>query len=239
MVRLSFLSWPDGTHEVWDIDQRRYDALPVWSATAQPIPLTLSDALKAAEALLRRQHPEVKAWLATTTALIRDLGGRSWLYRVTLAPEGTSAGVLSAPGTDGRFSLLVLLDGSVLEPTRIQGAPITQNVLPRQPVQDPTGVYRAGGGVVPPQALFSPKPNYSPAAMRARIEGKVRMSCVVNTDGKCEDIKILESLGKDNGLDDEAINSLRQWQFAPGTLNGVAVKVQVIVELQFNLGGRK
>jgi protein TonB len=65
------------------------------------------------------------------------------------------------------------------------------------------------------------------------------MSCVVNTDGQCEDIKILQSLDRDNGLDDEAVNTLRQWRFAPGTLNGVAVKVQVIVELQFNLRDRK
>ena len=234
MVRVSFTIEPDGPLEIWDIEQSRYDALPVWSPAAGPVPLTFSDAVKAAEAVLTPQHPGVRTWFPTNTALLRDAGGRAWAYRLTLG-VGTYA-----PGTPvGRFSVLVLLDGSVIEPKRFQGTPITQNVLPRQPVQAPTGVYRAGAGVVVPQVLESPKPKYTAAAMRARIEGQVRMSCVVNTDGQCEDIKILQSLDRDNGLDDEAVNTLRQWRFAPGTLNGVAVKVQVIVELQFNLRDRK
>jgi len=43
MVGLSFASWLDGTQEIWDIDRARYDALPLWSPAAAPIPLTLSD----------------------------------------------------------------------------------------------------------------------------------------------------------------------------------------------------
>ena len=236
MVRLSFASWPDGTQEIWDIDRTRYDALPVWGPAA-PIPLTLSDALKAAEAWLTRQRPDVKTWLATNTALIRDVSGRSWLYRVTFAPEGTPASDLLAPGTTGRFPLVVLLDGSVVEPKRIQGAPLTQNPPGRKPVQDPTGVYSVGAGVVAPRVLESPKPKYTAAAMRAKKEGEVRLTCVVNTDGRCEDITITQSL--DSDLDDEAINTLRQWRFTPGTLEGTPVKVRVIVELSFNLRDKK
>jgi len=135
--------------------------------------------------------------------------------------------------------LMVLLDGSILEPTRIQGPPTTTNTGSRQPVQDPAGVYRVGAGVSAPVVLFSPKPKYTEAAMRARIQGEIRLSCVVNTDGLCEDIKIVQSLDTDNGLDDEAMNSLRQWRFRPGTLDGKPVKVLVSVELQFNLREKK
>jgi TonB family protein len=239
MVRLSFMSWPDGTLEIWDIERSRYDALPVWNPTAGPVPLTLSEALKAAEAWLTRQNPDVKSWVTTNTTLAPGVGGKSWSYRVTLAPEGTAVGDLTVPGASGRFSLLVLLDGSVVEPKKIQGAPITQTALPRQPVQDPTGVYRAGVGVLAPRVIESPKPKYSAAAMRARIQGQIRLSCIVNTDGRCEDIKIVQSLDRDNGLDDEAVNTLRQWRFAPGTLDGQPVKVFVNVELWFNLQDKK
>ena len=114
--------------------------------------------------------------------------------------------------------MLVLLDGSVVEPKRYQGTPITQNAQSQQPVQDPTGVYRAGAGVAVPQVLVSPKPKYTEAAMRARIQGEVRLSCVVNTNGRCEDIKIVQSLDTDNGLDNEALSALQQWRFTPGTL---------------------
>ena len=168
------------------------------------------------------------------TALVRDAGGRALAYKVTL---GASPGVLNVPGTTGRFSLLVLLDGSVVEPMRIQGAPIAPPARP--PVQDPSGVYRVGGGVIAPRVLESPKPRYTQSAMRARIEGEIRLSCVVNTDGRCEDITILQSLDRDNGLDEEAINTLRQWRFTPGTLEGQPVNVRVIVELSFNLRDRK
>jgi hypothetical protein len=180
MVRVSFTSW-DGTLEIWDIDRSRYDALPVWSPADGSAPLTLTDALKAAEAVLTLQHPAVKTWFATNTALLRDACGRAWSYRVTLR-AGTYA-----PGTaTGRFSLLVLLDGSVVEPKRYQGTPSAQNALPQQPVQDPSGAYRVGAGVVAPRVLFS--------------------------------------------LDDGAINTLQQWRFTPGTLNGTPVKVSVIVD---------
>ena len=241
MVRIFSATWPDGMQEIWDIDRTRYDALPVWDPAGGPIPLTLSDALKAAEAWLTRQNPAVKTWLAITTALMREGNGR-WLYRVNFAPEGTPASLLLppvSPSTAGRLSLVVLLDGSVLEPKRIAGAPLTQSPLGQQTVQDPAGVYRAGAGVVRPEVLENPKPRYTAAAMRARIEGTVRLSCVVGTDGRCEDIKIVQSLDRDNGLDDEAVNNLRQWRFTPGTLDGRPVKVFVIVELDFNLRDKK
>jgi len=232
MVRVS-TSWTAGTLEIWDIERARYDARRVWIPAAGPVPLTLSEAIKAGEALLTRQHPDVKAWFPTNTSLVRDADGRAWAYKFTV---GDAVG---GPGNAGRFSLMVLLDGSILEPTRIQGPPTTMNTASRQPVQDPAGVYRAGAGVAVPQVLVSPKPKYTAPAMRARIEGQVRLSCVVNTVGLCEDIKIVQSLDRDNGLDDEAINTVRQWRFRPGTLDGQPVKVFVIVELQFNLTDRK
>ena len=71
--------------------------------------------------------------------------------------------------------------------------------------------------------------------MRARIQGRVSLSCVVNTEGMCEDIRVTESLDTVNGLDAEAGWTALQWRFTPGTHDGKPVKVRIMIQLDFNL----
>ncbi|HMZ30326.1 MAG TPA: biotin--[acetyl-CoA-carboxylase] ligase [Thauera aminoaromatica] len=61
------------------------------------------------------------------------------------------------------------------------------------------------------------KPVYTSDAMRAKVQGKVLLQCVVRPDGSATDIQILRSLDPVFGLDQEAIKAARQWRFAPGT----------------------
>jgi TonB family protein len=96
--------------------------------------------------------------------------------------------------------------------------------------------YRASDGVVLPTVVSDVKPNYTVDAMRARVQGAIKLECVVTADGTVRDIKVLESLP--HGLDDSAIAALKQWRFKPGTLNGEAVPVIVDVEMTFALGRR-
>jgi len=55
----------------------------------------------------------------------------------------------------------------------------------------------------------------------------------VLTDGTVGDVKVTKPL--DPGLDAEAVRTVRQWTFAPGTKDGQAVPVQVMVEMTFTL----
>ena len=71
--------------------------------------------------------------------------------------------------------------------------------------------------------------------MRARIQGRVSLSCVVNTEGMCEDIRVTESLDTVHGLDAEAVWTAMQWRFTPGTVNGKPVRVRIMIQLTFNL----
>jgi protein TonB len=98
-------------------------------------------------------------------------------------------------------------------------------------------VYLAnpGAGIVPPKPTNSPKPGYTPEAMRRRIQGGVSLQCVVNTDGRCEDIKVVASLDSVYGLDEQAIQAAGEWRFTPGTLNGKPVKVRMNIDFSFNL----
>jgi TonB family protein len=90
-------------------------------------------------------------------------------------------------------------------------------------------------GVTPPRVTKSPKANYRPAAMRARVQGGVKMEAIVETDGTVGDIRVVHSLDKEFGMDDEAIETLKQWRFEPGKKDGEAVPVLVAVEMTFTI----
>lgn len=102
-----------------------------------------------------------------------------------------------------------------------------------------TGVERPGQGVSSPILLHETKPNYTAAAMRARIQGVVVMECVVEVDGSIGPVRVTRSLDTVYGLDDEAVRTLRQWRFRPGTREGTPVRVAVAVEISFTLRDRR
>jgi protein TonB len=97
------------------------------------------------------------------------------------------------------------------------------------------GVYQVGNGVLSPQVLYEAKPQYTPEAMRAKIQGTVLVSAVVMPDGTAGDIRIQRSLDAVFGLDQEAVKAVRLWRFRPGTRFGQPVPVLVTIEVSFNL----
>jgi protein TonB len=97
------------------------------------------------------------------------------------------------------------------------------------------GVYRPGSGVSSPQLLTQVKPQYTTDAMRAKIQGKVLLEVVVMPDGRAGDIRVVRSLDRTFGLDEEAIKAMRQWRFRPGSRQGQPVPVVVTVEMEFTL----
>ena len=102
------------------------------------------------------------------------------------------------------------------------------------PGLDTPDVFKPGGGVTLPAIIRETKPTYTATAMRAGAQGSVKLECVVLTDGTVGDIRVTKRLHPD--LDEEAIRTLRQWVFKPGTKDGVAVPVQIEVEMTFTLG---
>ncbi len=97
------------------------------------------------------------------------------------------------------------------------------------------GAYRPGNGVTIPRAIRTVSPQYTAEAMRARIQGVVRVECVVLPDGTVGRIEVINSLDSVFGLDQEAIKAARQWRFAPGTRFGEPVAVLVTIELAFSV----
>ena len=97
------------------------------------------------------------------------------------------------------------------------------------------GAYRPGNGVISPKLLREVKPGYTGEAMRAKIQGVVLMEAVVMPDGSIGNVRITRSLDPTFGLDQEAIKTVRKWQFAPGTRFGQPVPVLVEIEMTFTL----
>jgi TonB family protein len=95
------------------------------------------------------------------------------------------------------------------------------------------GVFRVGGGVSAPQVVFKVDPEYSEQARKAKYQGTVVLNLVVQKDGSVRDIKILQPLGL--GLDEKAVEAVKQWRFKPGQRNGESVDVAAIIEVTFRL----
>ena len=97
------------------------------------------------------------------------------------------------------------------------------------------GVYRIGSGVESPRLVRSVRPNYTSEAMRAKVQGVVRLEGVVRPDGSVTDVRVLRSLDPVFGLDEEAVRAARQFRFTPGTRFGQPVSVLVSFEIEFTL----
>ena len=95
------------------------------------------------------------------------------------------------------------------------------------------GPYRVGGGVSAPRVLYSPDPSYSEEARKAKFQGTVVLWTVIGPDGRVHDTKVARSLGM--GLDQQAIEAVRQWRFEPSMMDGHPVAVQINIEVNFRL----
>lgn len=95
------------------------------------------------------------------------------------------------------------------------------------------GVFRVGGGVSAPKAIYAPDPEYSEEARKAKYQGVCVLSLIVGPDGKPRDIHVARSLGL--GLDEKAIEAVHQWKFDPAQKDGKPVAVAISVEVTFRL----
>jgi protein TonB len=95
------------------------------------------------------------------------------------------------------------------------------------------GPFRPGSGVEPPRLLREVRADYTDEARRGNIEGEVELEIVVRRDGSVGDVKIVRGLR--GGLNDRAVQAVRQWRFAPGRMKGVPVDVVVEVGVEFRL----
>jgi len=89
---------------------------------------------------------------------------------------------------------------------------------------------RVGAKMQPPRKLKDVKPIYPDGALPSRSQGAVVIEATIGTDGKVKDVKVIHSVP---ALDQAAIDAVRQWEYTPSMLNGVAVSVIMTVVVNF------
>jgi TonB family protein len=77
------------------------------------------------------------------------------------------------------------------------------------------------------------KPEYTDDARRRSLSGDVVLEIVVRGDGRVGTVRVLQGLGA--GLDERAVQAVRQWRFAPARRFGTPVDVLVEVAVEFRL----
>ncbi|HEX2453315.1 MAG TPA: TonB family protein [Vicinamibacterales bacterium] len=95
------------------------------------------------------------------------------------------------------------------------------------------GPYRPGSGITPPGLLREIKPDYTEEARRRNLAGDVVLEIIVRADGSVGEVRLLQGLGA--GLDQRAIDAVKQWRFSPARRYGTPVDVIVEVAVEFKM----
>jgi protein TonB len=97
------------------------------------------------------------------------------------------------------------------------------------------GAYRPGtGGVGYPTCVYCPDPKYSEEARKAKYQGTVVLQVVITPDGRATEIQVVKGPGL--GLEEKAVEAVKQWRFKPAMgPGGKPVPVVVPLEITFRL----
>jgi TonB family protein len=94
-------------------------------------------------------------------------------------------------------------------------------------------VYKPGPDVKAPKLIHYVEPEFSDSSNEAFVDGVVKISAVVSSEGVPTELHILSGLNSKE--DSTAVDAVKQWRFEPGTKAGEAVNVEVTVEVNFHL----
>ena len=95
------------------------------------------------------------------------------------------------------------------------------------------GLPKVGGGVSAPVVLFAPEPEFSEEARKAKVAGNVLVYLQVDANGHPTHVRVLRGIGL--GLDEKAMEAVRQYKFKPAMENGRPVAVEMNVEVNFTI----
>jgi len=95
------------------------------------------------------------------------------------------------------------------------------------------GPIRVGGDVKAPVVMEKVDPVYTDEARKRGISGIVILEAVIGRDGLAKKVTVLKPLPY--GLDQAAVDAVKQWKFKPGTLEGKPVDVIYTLTVNFNL----
>ena len=146
------------------------------------------------------------------------------------APVQASAGIAPEPGLvpEPEPAAGAGVTGGL--PGSVDGAGLAEQ--PEPPPPPPVTPMRITSDLQRPAKVRDAVPVYPDIAMRARIGGMVILEATIDAGGRVTNVRVLRSVPL---LDQAAIDAVRQWEFTPTRLNGVAIPVVMTVTVHFTL----
>ncbi|HEY7819634.1 MAG TPA: TonB family protein, partial [Vicinamibacteria bacterium] len=95
-------------------------------------------------------------------------------------------------------------------------------------------VQRGEPGVTNPRCLRCPAGPFPEAAKRARLQGSVELSFLIDENGEVSELQVLESGGE--VFDDAVRDTVTSWRYEPATKQGVRVKMRWVQRFRFQQG---
>ncbi len=95
------------------------------------------------------------------------------------------------------------------------------------------GAYQIGGDVSAPRLIYQVDAEFSEEARKAKFQGEVVVALVVDATGRPTQIHVIRQVGM--GLDEKAVEAVRQYRFTPAKKGGQAVPVMMNVAVNFNI----
>lgn len=108
--------------------------------------------------------------------------------------------------------------------------PIAKNTVPSAQAHDADN-KSVISGIMP---IIKVNPIYPNRAASHGIEGWVRVEFTIEVDGSVSDAVVVQSM-PEAVFDDATLDAIKQWQFKPKMVNGVAVPQRAGQQLQFKL----
>jgi TonB family protein len=115
---------------------------------------------------------------------------------------------------------------------RITDAAIARVQPLPKPSAPPADALRVGGQIKPPVRTKDVRPVYPDVALAAGIQGVVIVEATIGADGKVAQATVLRSIPL---LDAAAVEAVRQCEYQPTVVNGVAVPLIYTVTVGFAL----
>jgi TonB family protein len=188
-----------------------------------------------------------------TSARVIDAGGGRFSVGLAFSAAGSNRLAESTQIHIGR-PVAILLNGRVISAPVVRslirdGAVISGNFTREEADRIAAAFGTPGAAAAParrpytgqdqdvvlPSVLTEVKPEYTAAALQAKVQGEVQLSAIIRADGRVGDVAVTESLDTTYGLDDAAVAAREQWTFKPGTKDGRAVDVEVHITMRFTL----
>jgi len=96
-----------------------------------------------------------------------------------------------------------------------------------------SGAMNIGGEVSGPSVIYKVTPEFSEEARKAKFTGVVLVGLIVDERGMPQNVHVIRGVGM--GLDEKAVEAVKQFRFKPGKFKGKPVATHLNFELSFDI----